>query len=279
MGTLVSLNEGEQTFVEYRFSDDDFKPYVQVLRSPRGINVLRDRPYDHLHHRGLMFAVNMNDIEFWGQAWTMGSLGQQIYKPESLHLDRTNNILTGDMSWNSLERKTNIMNEHRKIQLLDTRAIKATVLAWEALFSVPVGQPKVIWKGDHYHGLGMRFAKEMDGSDQFFFASDAEKPEHVRGVEFLTRASWAAYHAQSEGQKVTVAVFDAPDNPRHPAYWFTMYQPFSYLSATMNSYRNPLEVSPGETVRFCYGVAVFDGHVNAQEVERVHAIWLEAVGG
>ena len=69
MGTLLSFNRGEQTFVEYRFSDKDFKPYVQVLRSPGGINVVRDRPYDHLHHRGLMFAVNMNGIEFWGQSF------------------------------------------------------------------------------------------------------------------------------------------------------------------------------------------------------------------
>lgn len=277
MGTLVSFNEGEQTFVEYRFSDSDFKPYVQVLRSPGGINVLRDRPYDHLHHRGLMFAVNMNDIEFWGQGWNMGSLGQQVYAADSLNLDVKRNILTGDVSWNSLEYKTNVMHEHRKIQLLDSRAMKATVLAWEATFSVPVGQPKVIWKGDHYHGLGMRFAKEMDESDKFFFARNAQEPENVRGVEFLTRTSWAAYHSMSEGQRVTVAVFDAPGNPRYPAHWFTMYKPFSFLCATINSYREPFEIIAGQTTQFRYGIAVFDGHAKAEEIERVYDYWLKAV--
>jgi len=277
MGTLVSFNEGEQTFVEYRFSDNDFKPYVQVLRSPGGINVLRDRPYDHLHHRGLMFAVNMNDIEFWGQGWNMGSLGQQIYEADSLNLDVKRNVLTGDVSWNSLEYKQNVMHEHRKIQLLESRAMKATVLAWEATFSVPVGQAKVIWKGDHYHGLGMRFAKEMDESDKFFFARDAQKPENVRGVEFLTRASWAAYHSMSEGQEVTVAMFDAPGNPHYPAHWFTMYKPFSFLCATINSYREPFEINAGQTARFRYGIAVFDGHAQAEEIERVYDYWLKAV--
>ena len=275
--TLVSFNEGEQTFVEYRFSDNDFKPYVQVLRSPGGINVLRDRPYDHLHHRGLMFAVNMNDIEFWGQGWNMGSLGQQVYEADSLKLDVKRNVLTGDVSWNSLEYKKNVMHEHRKIQLLRSKAMKATVLAWEATFSVPVGQPKVIWKGDHYHGLGMRFAKEMDGSDRFFFARDAREPENVRGVEFLTRASWAAYHSMSEGQKVTVAMFDAPGNPHYPAHWFTMYKPFSFLCATINSYREPFEINAGQTTRFRYGIAVFDGHTKAEEIERVYDRWLKAV--
>ncbi len=276
MGTLVSLNRGEQTLVEYRFSDDDFKPYVQALRSPSGINVLRDRPYDHLHHRGLMFAVNMNDIEFWGQGWNMGSLGQQIYRADSLNLDKPNNSLTGDLSWNSLAHKTHIMAEHRTIQLLDSNVTKATVLAWESTFSVPAGHPKAIWKGDHYHGLGMRFAKEMDQSDQFFFARDAQTPEHVRGTEFLTRASWAAYHATSEGQEVTVAMFDAPDNPRYPAHWFTMYTPFSFLSATSNTYREPLEIKPGQTICLRYGIAVLDGHADTPEIERLYGEWLKA---
>ncbi len=275
MGTLVALNKGEQTFVEYRFSNDDFKPYVQVLRSPSGINVLRDRPYDHLHHRGLMFAVNMNDIEFWGQGWYIGSLGQQLYQPNSLQLDSQKNSLVGDLSWNSLEHKKNIMGEHRKIQLLDSKA-KATVLAWESTFAVPAGQPKAIWKGDHYHGLGMRFAKEMDESESFFFAKDAQAPENVRGTEYLTRASWAAYHSTSEGQKVTVAVFDAPSNPRYPAHWFTMYKPFSYLSATINTYRKPFEIDAGQAVRFHYGVAVFDGHAKVEEVEHAYSDWLKA---
>ncbi|MCP4453280.1 MAG: hypothetical protein GY809_17605 [Planctomycetes bacterium] len=276
LGTLVSLNRGEQTFVEYRFSDNDFKPYVQAFRSPSGINVLRDRPYDHLHHRGLMFAVNMNGIEFWGQGWYMGSLGQQVYRADSVSLDRKSNCLTGDLAWNSLATKTHIMAEHRKIRLLDSNTIKATILAWESAFSVPASQPKAIWKGDHYHGLGMRFAKEMDESDQFFFATDAQKPEHVRGTEFLTRASWAAYHATSEGREVTVAMFDAPDNPRYPAHWFTMYTPFSFLSATTNTYREPLEINPGQTIRFRYGIAVLDGHTDAAEIERLYRYWLRA---
>jgi len=276
MGTLVSLNKGEQTFVEYRFSNDDFKPYVQVLRSPGGINVLRDRPYDHLHHRGLMFAVNMNHIEFWGQGWSMGSLGQQIYDADSLHLDIKTNSLTGDLSWNSLEFKKNIIEEHRKVQLMDSNGVKATLLAWESTFSVPVGHANAIWKGDHYHGLGMRFAKEMDESDQFFFAKDAQKPEHVRGVEFLTRASWAAYYSMSEGQKVTVAMFDAPANPRYPAHWFTMYKPFSFLSATINSYREPFEIKAGQAARFRYGIAVFDGHEEVEDIERLYHHWRKA---
>ena len=133
MGTLVSLNEGEQTFVEYRFSNDDFKPYVQVLRSPGGINVLRDRPYDHLHHRGLMFAVNMNHIEFWGQGWSMGSLGQQIYDAESLNLDTKTNSLTGDLSWNSLEFK----------RALSRNTVRSS--CW-----IPTGSKPPCWHGNQH---------------------------------------------------------------------------------------------------------------------------------
>jgi hypothetical protein len=277
LGTLLSMNRGERTFVEYRFSDKDFKPYVQVLRSPGGINVLRDRPYDHVHHRGLMFAVNMNDIEFWGQTWNMGSLGQQRYRTESLTLDTAANSLAGDLSWRSLASGKTIMEEHRRIQLLAAAVPEATVLAWRSTFKVPAGHPPAVWKGEHYHGLGLRFAREMDESTSFFFAADARTPEHVRGVEYLTRASWAAYHALSEGKPVTVAMFDAPGNPRFPAHWFTMYQPFSFLSATINTHRDPFVIPAGRTTHFDYGIAACDGHLKSQEVERVYRYWLEAI--
>jgi hypothetical protein len=75
---------------------------------------------------------------------------------------------------------------------------------------------------------------------------------------------------------VTVAMFDAPRNPRYPAHWFTMYKPFSFLSATINSYREPFEIKAGETAQLRYGIAVFDGHKQADEIDRVYNHWLKA---
>ncbi|MBW7939136.1 MAG: hypothetical protein H3C63_10135, partial [Candidatus Omnitrophica bacterium] len=42
------------------------------------------------------------------------------------------------------------------------------------------------------------------------------------------------------------------DNPRFPATWFTMTQPFAYLSATLNLSREPLAVKKGEDLDLRY---------------------------
>ena len=55
--TEITLKQGERTVFHYRYTDVPFKPYVRALYSPAGVNVLQDAPTDHLHHHGLMFAV------------------------------------------------------------------------------------------------------------------------------------------------------------------------------------------------------------------------------
>ncbi|MHC4656117.1 MAG: DUF6807 family protein, partial [Planctomycetota bacterium] len=54
-----------------------FKPYVQQLFSPAGVNILRDAPADHLHHHALMFAVKVNGVNFWEETPTAG---KQLHK-------------------------------------------------------------------------------------------------------------------------------------------------------------------------------------------------------
>ena len=54
----VSFHIGQRLLLHYRYKNVPFKPCVQQLFSPVGVNILRDAPADHLHHHALMFAVN-----------------------------------------------------------------------------------------------------------------------------------------------------------------------------------------------------------------------------
>ncbi len=49
----------------YAFNPQKFKPYVKELRTIQGDNILRDAPFDHLHHHALMYAIRVNGINFW----------------------------------------------------------------------------------------------------------------------------------------------------------------------------------------------------------------------
>jgi hypothetical protein len=62
-----------------------------------------------------------------------------------------------------------------------------------------------------------------------------------------------------------------------PAWWFIMAKPFAYMSATLNLHREPLVVEAGKPLTLIYGVAVWDGKVKAEAIEKLYARWLELV--
>jgi hypothetical protein len=73
---------------------------------------------------------------------------------------------------------------------------------------------------------------------------------------------------------VTVAMFDHPDNPRHPATWFTMAKPFAYLSATMRLHEEPLKIVGSQSLVLCYGVALWDGRPETAQIDDLYDLWV-----
>jgi hypothetical protein len=97
----------------------------------------------------------------------------------------------------------------------------------------------------------------------------------VRGTERLTPDRWCAYTAKADGKEVTVAIFDSPDNPRHPNRVFTMTRPFAYLSATLNLWKEPMKLDVSKPLALCYGVAVWDGTVKRADIESLYKQWVK----
>jgi len=248
------------------------KPYVQELYTPAGVQILRDSPFDHKHHHGLMFAVAVDGTDFWSEKPTCG---RQV--PE--HAGRLRSREAGDRSSMADSRfldwltsgDVNVLHEQRTITALAGADIPATLLTWRSRLSPPEGKGPAKLTGSHYFGLGMRFVESMDAAGTFF---NSERGEGVlvRGSERVTPARWCAYTSQVDGKPVTVALFDHPKNAR-PAYFFTM-RPFAYLSATLNLWKQPLEIPPRESLDLRYGVAVWDGQIDSQGVEALYRKWL-----
>jgi hypothetical protein len=138
----------------------------------------------------------------------------------------------------------------------------------------PPGKESCVITGAHYFGLGMRFLTSMDRGGRFFNADD-KLGTVVVDESRLTPVKWCAYTAKAEGRPVTVAIFDAPTNFRHPATMFTLQTHFAYLAATMNEWKQPITVKAGQPLSLCYGVALWDGEVDKATVERLYERWLK----
>ena len=280
--TIETIKDSDKPVLEYRHGDDLFKPYVRKFFSPGGVNVLRDEVPDHPHHHGLMFAVAIDGVDFWAETKTSG---RQVYTAFGRE-DSPGGLpwagwLGEWVEWFAPSGGRKLASESRTITVYRSQPLGASLLTWRTELRAGGGRPSIKLSGSHYFGLGMRFVQSMDGADDFFTPAGKSKTrlgeaagETVRGNERLVRGKWCAYAAEADGKPVTVAMFDHPSNVR-PAWWFIMAKPFAYLSATLNLHREPLTVEAGKPLALTYGVAVWDGRVKADEIEKLYARWLE----
>ncbi len=272
---IISVHTGDSVLLRYHYRDVPFKPCVQQLFSPRGVNILRDAPADHLHHHALMFAVAVDGVNFWEE---QQASGRQVHRCfTDTRIDKRVDVplagLTEQLDWVNPRNQELLLKEYRTIKVCQLNDFKATLLSWQSTFVVPSGKESVTLTGSHYFGLGMRFLESMDVGGQFRNA-EGKAGDVVRGNERLVQARWCAYTAEANGKPVTVAMFGHPDNLRHPTQWFTMTKPFAYLSATLNLHKEPLKVTSDRPLVLHYAAAVWDNRVENEQIENVYNWWV-----
>jgi hypothetical protein len=272
---IVNVSLSGSKILEYKYKDVPFKPYVAKLFTPGGVNILLDSPDDHKHHHGLMFAWNVNGVNFWEETENCGVQKQQsilIPKGESSEKKGQAKFST-ILEWIDRTNQKMLLMESRTIEAESDVQQNATIVTWKSVFSVPKDINSVTISGAHYHGLGMRFLRSMDANGEFL-TSSGKAGEVFRGDERLVESSWCAYVAQADGRTVTVAMFDHPLNVR-PATYFIMKTPFAYLSATMRLHEKPIELKAKDSLTVQYGIAVWDGKKDRSEIEKTYQEWLK----
>lgn len=266
--TSVKITADGKPVMDYRFTEVPFKPYVAQLYTPGGVGMLRDSPSDHKHHHALMFAIAAEGVDFWTEH---PNCGKQVPG----QLATTKDGLTQKLDWTTPDNKV-VLAEDRSITVHPSGDSRVTLLSWRSKLQTPAGKDDVKLTGSHYFGLGMRFVTSMDNVGTFINSSDASGATSVvvRGTERLTPVNWCACSGPVDSKTVTVAIFDHPSNLRHPARMFTMSGPFSYLSATLNLWKEPYVIKAAQPLTLTYGVAAWDGKIDAPEIEKVYQKWL-----
>lgn len=273
----ISICGGERVLACYRYDNVPFKPCVQQLFSPQGVNILRDSPADHQHHHALMFAVAVDGVNFWEEQKEPGRQMHRSFGEVKIgkSVDEPRAGFTEQLDWINPRSKELLLKEDRTIEIRRMSGVDVTLLSWQSNLAVPPGKDSVVLTGSHYFGLGMRFVESMDVKGQFRSA-EGKTGEVVRGDERLTPANWCAYSAEANGKPVTVAMFGHPDNVRGPTSWFTMTKPFAYLSATMNLHKEPLKVTSAKPLVLRYAVALWDGPVTDEQINRIYQQWIRS---
>ena len=269
--TVVKVSAAGRPLFEYRFGlEAAFKPYIFPLYSPGGVAVLRDAVPDHIHHHGLMFAIGVNGVTFWEEVIKQKTIGGS---ETPLQTDASGDRITQQLDWRSTNGAV-LLHETRTIQPHTNENV--TLLTWRCRLETPPGTDAVSLFGHSYYGLGMRFLASMD-TNAVFQNSSGQPGEIERGDLRLMPAAWvSATGPAADGRFVTIAIFDHPDNLRYPARKFTMARPFAYVSTTLN-WKEPVQLKAGAPLDLCYGVAVWDGKMDADQIEQAFQSWLKSV--
>ncbi|NLE40081.1 MAG: hypothetical protein GX621_18855 [Pirellulaceae bacterium] len=274
----VTVKVDGRPVMEYRHGNVPFKPCAAKLYTPGGVQILRDSPHDHKHHHALMFALTADGVDFWAETPGCGSQKSRGIGPFESHdaAGCSTRRFSQALQWTEPKQGKVVLIERRTIETARVDGQRpVTLVTWRGELSVPPGKDSVELAGSHYFGLGMRFVETMDKGGRFIHSTGEPGPI-VRGTERLTPNRWCAYTAEANGKPVTVAIFDHPKNPRHPNKMFTMTEPFAYLSATLNLWKEPLSLKPDRPLVLCHGVALWDGTVEPAEIESVYRKWATA---
>ncbi|MFN3322888.1 MAG: PmoA family protein [Bryobacteraceae bacterium] len=261
---------------------DTRKPYLHPLRAASGTVVTRAFPMDlvegesrdHPHHRGLWFTHgDVNGYDFWANESGQKKGKVVLKKIHDLKSGKKAGSLTASFQWEIAEGKP-LLEEVRTMTFHSDPALRIID------FDIKLTAIEQVKFGDTKEGVfAIRLVDRLNekvGTGRMV-ASDGQSGEKaVWGKRF----PWVDYSGELDGEKVGVAIFDHPSNPKHPTYWHS--RAYGLFAANIfgehdfidKSHDGSITLDPGGSLQFRYRVIVHPGDadtVNLGEHYRKYA--------
>ena len=279
-GELEVRFKGRKLLV-YAFATNQFKPYVRELYTLRGENVTRDAPPDHLHHHGLMYAAYVNGINFWEERGTPGFERHVELPLHTARIDAKGKPVASFseiIHWLAPTNKTApdtlaaaLLIERRTLTVAIDEKNQEVALRWDSAFQVGPNAGKVSIHGPNYNGLGLRLPESFNHVARF--QNSADQPYAGQNTQNVTPARWTSASGVMDGREVMVVMFGHPDNARGDGFFFTMLDPFAYLSATQGLDKKPLEYSAGDKFSLSYLLTVYPENKSSEFIRQRSELW------
>ena len=296
-GNTINVLVGGRPFTAYYFGPEAPKPYLHPLRSAQGTVVTRGFPMrrdipgesiDHPHHRAMFFAHgDINGIDFWDEGQATGKTtttvqgvnyadtglpkGRTVFSkllamragPESGTISARFRLVGPAGQSIAEQTQTYVFRGDELTRIIDCEfVIKA--------LDVPVKM------GDTKEGtFAVRVVKALEAPAVDMLNSEGAVGE--KGI-WGKRARWVDYSGTVEGDKLGIAIFDNPRNPKHPTYWHARgyglfaVNPFGERDFYNDKTRDgSLTIPPGQTLTFHYRVLIHHGDAVEARVEEGYA--------
>ena len=229
----VRVEIGGALLTEYIFTGAK-RPYFYPVRAADGTSLTREYPMkrglgedeDHPHHRSLWFAhSDVNGVDFWNEddAGSRRPKGRIVHDALLETISGETGVIRSRNRWVAPDESVFCTDDRtmRFIAMGDNRAID-----FEVTIRAPANAPVVF--NDNKDGvIALRLAQWLNmprtKDTKRKFTGGLARIVTARGdrdnAAWGRRAEWCDYHALHNGKTYGVAIFDHPQNLRHPTWW------------------------------------------------------------
>jgi hypothetical protein len=271
-GATWELTVDGRPVLTYHAPADGPKPFIDPLLTPRGHLVTTNRS-GQPHHHGLWFTWGGLRLSETGEKADFWQDGEGVIVPvaaprASVSADGAR--LVSENEWRRRSDGLALLRERRDVCLHDSGTPRAFLVTLTTEQTAP--RPLVISHESNektaYYGLALQMPTDLYNG----LVTNRRKGRGRSGIEGIG-AAWCAYATDVVPAR-GIALFDHPDNPRHPNAWFTLDSGF--LSTSLVAHEDHF-LRAGGTLRLRYGILVYDGDFDRGFVSRMYRRWLDGV--
>jgi hypothetical protein len=311
----VDILIGDQAFTSYIYTDtipDLKKSVLYPIYSAKGTLITRGYPLDtrprertdHPHHIGLWLNYgDVNGIDFWGnsnaipveRADQMGTIRHRQITEIKSGTDRgslevtmnwinsqkqvmlkedTRFVFSGGEDWRRIDRITTLTAMDKEMIFNDTKEGMMAIRVHRAL-EHPSDQAVVL---SDEHGNQTEVALlDNSGVTGHYLNSEGTEGTDVWGK----RAKWVELSGIIEDEKVSVIIFDHPENVGHPTYWHARgyglfaANPLGQETFSEGEEKLNLTLNPGQSVTFKYRILFLSGQIDPPSINAEYSKYIK----
>jgi hypothetical protein len=278
----IDITIDGKPFSTFFYGPSTMKPYLHPLRTADGTVVSRSYPMetvegetrDHPHHQGLWFTHgDVNGLDFWANPKASPKHG-------SVKLDKIVKV-DGGKKKGSIVAAFNWVDPNGKALLRESRTMTFYSDPVNRIIDIDVtltALEEAVKFGDTKEGtFALRMNDKLTEKSRgavLVNASGAKTMKEVWGKP----SPWVDYSGKLEGKPVGIAIFDHPNNPRHPTTWHA--RDYGLFAANIFGQRDftqdkskdgSLTLEPGKSVRFRYRVVIHPGETADAKIAELYA--------
>ena len=227
---------------------------------------------DHPHHQGLWFNHgNVNGFDFWGAVRPGPKSGRIV-------VDKITKAKGGKKGTIGFEARW--VDPNGKTLLTETRTMTFSGDKDNRIVDLDINltaQAEPVKFGDTKEGsFAIRISDKMTEKAKGGVLTSSTGGHSMKAV-WGKQAPWVDYAGTLDGEKLGIAIFDHPGNPKHPTYWHARdYGLFAANIFGEHDYYNDKQrdgsvtVEPGKSMRFKYRVVIHPGDTASTNLQQMY---------